>query len=82
MPDNEKPTWTTNEDELRTDPDLRDDPDEEHGPESVLPAAGDTAIGQTKRTEEEKAAYEAAPHTGHSDQGHALGGSEGTAEGQ
>ena len=46
-PDNDKPTWTSTDDEVKTDPDLRDDPDEQNGPDSVLPGSGDTPIGQT-----------------------------------
>ncbi len=81
MADNEQPDWTTTEADLKADPDM---PDERGGPHSVLPTADDSPpIGETKRIEEEKAAYAAAPaDTDAPPKNHAVGGSEGTADGQ
>ncbi|WP_279106239.1 hypothetical protein [Gordonia paraffinivorans] len=82
MADNDKPDWTTTDDDLRTDPDMPEQPDEAGGPESLLPTADDTPIGETERTAEEKAVYEAAVPDDEANPGHAVGGSEGTADGQ
>lgn len=82
MADNDKPDWTTTDDDLRTDPDMPEQPDEADGPESLLPTADDTPIGETERTAEEKAVYEAAVPDDEANPGHAVGGSEGTADGQ
>ena len=83
MPDNEKPTWTTTDDEVKADPDMRSDPDENGGPASALPTAGDTEICETDRIREDKASYDGAqPPADHTDEGHAVGGSEGTTDGQ
>ncbi|MBD0862869.1 hypothetical protein IA539_16905 [Gordonia sp. zg691] len=79
MPDNDDPTWTSTDAALEEDPDM---PADQHKPRTVFPGEDDTPIGETERIAEEKGAYDAAPAADHSDQGHALGGSEGTAEGQ
>ncbi|MDH3006206.1 hypothetical protein [Gordonia alkanivorans] len=82
MADNEQPDWTTTEDDLKTDPDMPEQPAERDGPDSVLPTSGDAPVGETKRIEEEKAAYDAAPADTDAPKDHAVGGSEGTADGQ
>ncbi|QMU21779.1 hypothetical protein [Gordonia rubripertincta] len=82
MSDNEQQHWTTTEDELTTDPDMPEQPDEPDGPHSVLPGADDSPIGETKRIEDEKAVYNASPADTDAPKDHAVGGSEGTADGQ
>ncbi|WP_168702608.1 hypothetical protein [Gordonia paraffinivorans] len=82
MADDEQPDWTATDDHLKADPDMPEQPDEAGGPDSMLPSADDTPIGETDRIAEEKAAYGASSDTDHSDHGHAVGGSEGTADGQ
>ncbi|KAF0971246.1 MULTISPECIES: hypothetical protein [Gordonia] len=82
MADNEQPDWTTTEADLKADPDMPEQPGERDGPGSVFPSADDTPIGETKRIAEEKATYDAAPADADSSRDHAVGGSEGTADGQ
>ena len=61
-----------------------DDPDIPHeDPHESAFAFGDaTPIGETDRIAREKAIYEAARHGNDLNRGHALGGSDGTTEGQ
>ncbi|MEO9330251.1 hypothetical protein [Gordonia aurantiaca] len=82
MADNERPDHPTTEAGPRTDPDMPHEPDAAEGPESVFPSAEDTPIGETERIAEEKDVYDAALPDDESDPGHAVGGSEGTADGQ
>ncbi|SDU72330.1 hypothetical protein [Gordonia westfalica] len=82
MADNEQPDWTTTRDDLKADPDMPEQPDEQGGPDSVLPTADDSPIGETQRIREEKATYDAAPADADSAKDHAVGGSEGTADGR
>ena len=64
-----------------TDPDVPDIPHEQ--PHESAFAFGDaTPIGETDRIAREKAIYEAARHGNDVNRGHALGGSDGTTEGQ
>ncbi|GAB37509.1 MULTISPECIES: hypothetical protein [Gordonia] len=65
------------------DPEV-DDPDIPHEqPHESAFAFGDaTPIGETDRIAREKAIYEAARHGNDVNRGHALGGSDGTTEGQ
>lgn len=61
-----------------TDPDLPPD----HPHESAFAFGDATPIGETDRIAREKAAYEAARHGNEVNRGHALGGSDGSTEGQ
>ncbi|MEE4023728.1 hypothetical protein V1Y59_11615 [Gordonia sp. PKS22-38] len=61
------------------DPDMPNEYDDKH---SAMPTADDPEIGETDRIAEEKDIYKGASSDGHSDHGHAVGGSEGTADGQ
>lgn len=61
-----------------TDPDVPDTPDT-----STAFAFGDTpAIGETERIARERAIYEAGRHGNDLNRGHALGGTQGSTEGQ
>ncbi|GAC66692.1 hypothetical protein [Gordonia soli] len=80
MAENTDPEWTSTDPEVDRDPDLAH---EEGETPNVLPGADDPELGETKRIEEEKHIYEAGtPDPEHSEDGHAVGGSEGTADGQ
>lgn len=61
-----------------------DDPDIAHQPaaEPAFAFGDATPIGRTDRIAREMAAYEAARHGNDLNRGHALGGSQGTTEGQ
>lgn len=80
MAETPKSEWTSTDKQIADDPDMPTDVDE--NPQSVLAADHDTPVGETDRIAEEKAAYRAAAGGDHSDHGHAVGGSEGTADGQ
>ncbi len=53
-----------------------------HAPDMTFPHENEKPIGETKETAEEKDAYEAAQHGADRERDHAVGGSEGTTDGQ
>ncbi|MYR08303.1 hypothetical protein GTV32_19245 [Gordonia sp. SID5947] len=80
MSDKQPPEWTSSDPGAEVDPDMPGDRDEN---DSIWSREPQDAVGETDRIAEQKDVYDAAADNNDPNEGdHAVGGSEGTADGQ